>query len=120
MFSAPANLFRALADPTRRSVLELLLGGEKDAKELSAHFSMSQQAVSLHLQRLRTAGLVNVRNDGRHRRYRLKAAPIRAVYEWAAQFKQLFDPYGHAWLMAEPPRTAARPALLGDRPHRRK
>lgn len=46
--------------------------------------------------------------------------PIRAVYEWAAQFKQLFDPYGHAWLVAEPPRTAARPALLGDRPHRRK
>ena len=102
-------MFRILADPTRRAVLESLLQGERNATELAAQFSTSQQAVSLHLQSLRKAGIVEVRKQGRHRRYRLKASPIRAVYEWTAKFKPLFDPYGHAWLVTQKPRLPRAP-----------
>lgn len=96
----PGTVFRAIADRTRRDVLEALLSGEKTASELCSHFSASQQAVSLHLQHLRQAGLVEARKDGRFRRYRLRAEPIREVYEWAGKYRAFFDPYGHAWSFA--------------------
>jgi DNA-binding transcriptional ArsR family regulator len=98
-----SDIFRILADPTRRAVLDMLRTGEQNATELAARFAMSQQAVSLHLQELRKAGVVEVAREGRFRRYRLKARPLREVYEWSLKFKPLFDPYGHAWLMAQAP-----------------
>lgn len=104
------DIFRLLAEPTRRSVLDLLRHGDRNATEIAAHFDVSQQAVSLHLQELRKAGVVKVVRTGRFRRYGLKAKPIREVYEWAARFRPYFDPYGHAWLMSPPPH-AARSAL---------
>ena len=94
------NVFRAVADPTRRELLDSLLSSEKAASELSARFSATQQAVSLHLQNLRKAGLVEVRKVGRFRRYRLKAQPILEIYEWTLKYKAFFDPYGHAWAFA--------------------
>jgi DNA-binding transcriptional ArsR family regulator len=118
--SSTTNIFRALADPTRRAVLDLLLEGEKNATQLAARFSISQQAVSLHLQSLRKAGVVQVRRDGRHRRYRLKAAPILPVYEWSVKFKPLFDPYGHAWLIGNEPTLPVRWARVGNRTQRRR
>jgi DNA-binding transcriptional ArsR family regulator len=101
-----ADVFRTVADSTRRQLLDSLLSGEKTASELSAPFSASQQAVSLHLQDLRKAGLVEVRKDGRFRRYRLRGHPISEIYEWALKYKPFFDPYGHAWSFA--PATQAR------------
>ena len=95
-----ARVFRAVADRTRRDLLDALFSGEKTASELCSHFSASQQAVSQHLQNLRQAGLVEARKDGRFRRYRLRAEPIREVYEWALKYKACFDPYGHAWSFA--------------------
>lgn len=95
-----SNIFRQLADPTRRALLDLLLTGEKNAQDLSAHFAATQQAVSLHLQSLHRAGVVEVTKAGRFRKYRLKAAPIREVFEWSVKYRPFFDPYGHAWLFA--------------------
>lgn len=94
------NTFRALADPTRRELLDALMRGEKTASELSARFSATQQAVSLHLQHLRRTGLVEMRQEGKFRWYRLKAEPIREIYEWALKYKPFFDPSGHAWSFA--------------------
>lgn len=91
------SVFRAVADVTRRKLLDSLLSGEKTASELCAGFSASQQAVSLHLQSLRRAGLVQVRKAGRFRRYRLTAEPIREMYAWVLKYREVFDPYGHAW-----------------------
>jgi len=103
VLSSSTKIFRLLADPTRRALLDLLLRSEQSAKDLSSHFRASQQAVSLHLQSLRRAGVVQVRKEGRYRKYRLKAEPIREVYEWSAKYKPFFDPYGHAWLMTPAP-----------------
>jgi DNA-binding transcriptional ArsR family regulator len=95
-----ASVFRAVADRTRRDLLDVLLSGEKTASELCSHFPGTQQAVSLHLQNLRQAGLVEARKDGRFRRYRLRAEPIREIYEWIVKYRPFFDPYGHAWSFA--------------------
>lgn len=92
-----ASVFRAVAGRTRRDLLDVLLSGEKTASELCSHFPGTQQAVSLHLQNLRQAGLVEARKDGRFRRYRLRAEPIREIYEWTVKYRPFFDPYGHAW-----------------------
>lgn len=103
MVRAPENVFRLLADPTRRALLDLLRGGEKNAQELSGHFRASQQAISLHLQMLRKARVVEVRKQGRYRKYRLRAAPIREVFDWSMKYKPFFDPYGHAWIFTNEP-----------------
>ena len=65
-----ADVFRAIADPTRRAVLELLRGGDQSVSEVMEPFRISQPAVSQHLRVLRDAGLVRVRNVGRERLYR--------------------------------------------------
>jgi DNA-binding transcriptional ArsR family regulator len=98
--SHQSNIFRVVAEPTRRELLDLLLQGEKNAKQLCSHFSASQQSVSLHLQSLKRAGLVKVRTEGRFRTYRLKAQPIREIFEWSRKYESFFDPYGHAWSFA--------------------
>lgn len=63
--------FRALADPTRRRILQLLKGGDLAAGELAAHFDMAFASVSHHLQVLRDSGLVQSRRDGQHIIYSL-------------------------------------------------
>ena len=93
--------FAALADPTRRAMLDLLLESERTAGELAGPFRMSQPAISQHLRVLREAGLVRGRPAGRQRRYRLNLKPILEVYGWAAKYKEFADPFGHAWRLAK-------------------
>jgi len=88
-----ADVFRAIADPTRRAVLELLRGGDRSVSEVMEPFRISQPAVSQHLRVLREAGLVRVRNVGRERRYALDARPLRAVDRWLRRL--VIDPAGH-------------------------
>ena len=83
----PSDVFRAVSDPTRRQMLELLGVGERTADELAQPFDMSQPAVSQHLKVLRHAGLVNVRKEGRHRVYSLDPKPLREVFDWAQYFE---------------------------------
>lgn len=123
MARASGNVFRLLADPTRRALLDLLRGGEKNAQELCVHFRASQQAISLHLQALRKARVVEVRKQGRYRKYRLHAEPIREVFDWSVKYKPFFDPYGHAWIFTSKP--VGQPAsrgreVAGNHPPRRK
>lgn len=92
-------IFKALADPTRRRVLDLLRSGVRSVTELQAEFKISQPALSRHLKVLREAGLVMFRSEGRLNVYQLKAEPMEAVsdwmrhYEdfWLANFKSLDD-----------------------------
>jgi len=78
--------FGALADPTRRRILELLAAGERPAGELTAaitaEFGLSQPTVSQHLATLRAAGLVAVRVDGPRRLYSTDAAGLHIVVAW--------------------------------------
>ena len=76
-------------------------------KELTAEFAMSQPAVSQHLRALREARLVRPERVGVEQRYRLTAAPLRAVFEWSEQYRAFFDPAGHAWAFVGNARAAA-------------
>lgn len=83
-------VFRALADPTRRQILELLGEGDLRAGDIAEAFpQISRPAVSKHLRVLREAGLIDEseRDDGRERRYHLNAAPLQAVHQWLQLFE---------------------------------
>jgi DNA-binding transcriptional ArsR family regulator len=82
--------FRAIAVPSRRRMIEVLADGERTVIELCSLFDTSQPAVSQHLRVLRDAGLVRHRQDGRHRYYRLEAAPLRDVYDWSAHYQRFW------------------------------
>lgn len=76
------DTFAALADPTRRHLLEQLATGEKTVSDLMDGLPVSQAAVSQHLKVLRAAGLVDVRQDGRFRRYRLRPGGLTELRDW--------------------------------------
>lgn len=80
----------ALADPTRRRILELLTDGEVAAGDLCEEFSVSRPAVSRHLRVLREAGLVRSRVDGQRRLYALDARPLAELDAW-------LEPYRRFW-----------------------
>ncbi len=79
--------FNALADPTRRAVLELLRSGNRAAGEIARAFPVSRPAISRHLRLLRRARLVEERREGRNRIYRLNVAPLKAVDSWLSRYR---------------------------------
>lgn len=83
------DVFQAIADPTRRTLLDLLRNGEQPVKQLAEPFNMSMPAISQHLQILCEAGLVVQRRAGRQRLYRLNVEPLQAVFSWLSSYKQL-------------------------------
>ena len=106
------DLLAVLAEPNRRRLLELLRGGERTVTELAAEFSVTRPAISQHLGVLAGAGLVEVRQDGRFRRYRLDPSGMAALRStldafWTSELEQL--------VVAEPP-TPASPPTKGN-PH---
>jgi len=82
-----ADPFRAISDPTRRAILDLLAAGERTASELGAPFPISQPALSQHLRVLRDAGLVRSRKEGRLRVYAVAPEPLRLVHDWVAHYE---------------------------------
>jgi DNA-binding transcriptional ArsR family regulator len=80
-------VFHALADPTRREILDLLRTAEHSAGDVAARFPVSRPAVSRHLRVLREAGLVVQRKDAQARRYRLAPEGLRVVEEWIARYR---------------------------------
>ena len=81
------DLFRALADPTRRAVFERLAGGELSVSELAAHFPVSQPAISQHLASLKGAGLVSERREGRRAIYRVEPEGLTALVDWVDRYR---------------------------------
>ena len=79
--------FHALADPTRRAVLDLLRSGSQPAGQIARAFPVSRPAISKHLRLLRRAHLVQERREGRHRFYRLNPEPLKAVDSWLEQYR---------------------------------
>lgn len=82
--------FGALADPTRRAVLDLLRAGRRPAGEIARAFPVSRPAISKHLGILRRAHLVEERREGRHRLYQLNPAPLMAVDSWLEQYRSFW------------------------------
>lgn len=86
----PPDVFRAVSDPTRRRMLELLGLRDRTVSELAKPFQMTQPAVSQHLRVLRDAGLVTVRKEGRHRVYHLDPVPLHEVFDWVQYFENFW------------------------------
>ncbi|HZW92634.1 MAG TPA: metalloregulator ArsR/SmtB family transcription factor [Candidatus Eremiobacteraceae bacterium] len=82
--------FQALADPTRRAVLDLLRRGSQPAGEIAHAFPVSRPAISKHLRLLRRAHLVREHREGRHRVYHLNPEPLRAVDSWLDQYRSFW------------------------------
>ena len=82
--------FSALADPTRRAVLDLLRAGTRPAGDIARAFTVSRPAISKHLSILRRAHLVEERREGRHRMYHLNPEPLKAVDSWLNQYRQFW------------------------------
>lgn len=80
-------IFDALADPTRRQIIELLAQGEQTAGEIADHFPISGPAVSQHLKVLRESNLVTVRVDAQRRIYALNLVGLAQVDAWMAQVR---------------------------------
>lgn len=83
--------FQALADPTRRLILERLLRGEATVRELADPLPITQPAVSKHLKVLETAGLVERRPEAQRRWTRIRGGPLKEVIDWTSEFQRVWD-----------------------------
>jgi DNA-binding transcriptional ArsR family regulator len=83
-----ADAFNAVAEPRRRQILDLLAAGELPVNDLVTALGVAQPVVSKHLRVLREVGLVEVRDAGRQRLYRVNGDPLRPIYEWVRAFEE--------------------------------
>jgi DNA-binding transcriptional ArsR family regulator len=83
--------FAALADPTRRAIIQRLATGEASVAELAEPFAMSQPAVSKHLRVLENAGLISRRRDAQRRPCRLEAAPLAQAVDWLETYREFWE-----------------------------
>lgn len=85
------DAFNAVAEPRRRQILDLLAHGELAVNDIVERMGVAQPLVSKHLKVLREVGLVDVRDDGRRRLYRLNPVPLKPIHEWVRGFEQLWS-----------------------------
>jgi DNA-binding transcriptional ArsR family regulator len=85
--------FAALADPTRRAILERLAGGEATVSEIAEPFSVTLQAVSKHLKVLERAGLIMRGREAQWRPARLRGRPLEDAADWLARYRQRRFPW---------------------------
>ncbi|HEY3733940.1 MAG TPA: metalloregulator ArsR/SmtB family transcription factor [Streptosporangiaceae bacterium] len=83
-----ADAFNAVAEPRRRQILDLLAGREQSVSDLVAQLGVVQPLVSKHLRVLREVGLVDVRDEGRQRMYRLNGQPLKPIFDWVRTYEQ--------------------------------
>lgn len=85
-----ASTFEVLAEPRRREILDLLRDGERLVGDLVDRLDLAQPTVSKHLKVLRSAGLVEVRQDAQRRWYRLRPAPLAEIDTWLAPYRRMW------------------------------
>jgi DNA-binding transcriptional ArsR family regulator len=83
-------MFEVLAEPRRREILDLLRDGERLVGDLVEQLTLAQPTVSKHLKVLRSAGLVEVRQDAQRRWYRLRPDPLAEIDEWLAPYRRMW------------------------------
>jgi DNA-binding transcriptional ArsR family regulator len=86
-----SSTFSALADPTRRAILERLTDGEATVNELAAPFPVTVQAVSKHLKVLEHAGLITRGRAAQWRPARLRGRPLEDAADWLARYRRFFE-----------------------------
>ena len=90
------QVFRALADPSRRQILDRLLASDASVNELAQGFATSRPAISRHLRVLREATLVVERRAGRHRVYSLNPQPMACADAWLVKYRAFWSARLHA------------------------
>lgn len=85
-----SDVFNAVAEPQRRSILEFLAGDERSVNEIVDALEVAQPSVSKHLRVLRDVGLVRARREGRQMMYRTNATELKPLHEWAGTFERLW------------------------------
>lgn len=83
-----ADAFNAVAEPRRRQILDVLADGERPVNDLVAHLGLGQPLVSKHLRVLREVGLVEVREEGRQRIYRLNGRVLKPIHDWVKNYER--------------------------------
>jgi len=86
-----ADAFQALADPTRRRIVEALSDGETQVGDIVAQARIHQSGVSRHLHILQAAGFVSMRPDGQRRLYSLRPERFRELDEWLVKYRRLWE-----------------------------
>ena len=85
------DAFNAVAEPRRREILDLLARGERPVNDLVALLGVAQPQVSKHLRVLREVGLVDVRDNGRQRMYRLNGEPLKPIHDWVRNYERSWN-----------------------------
>jgi DNA-binding transcriptional ArsR family regulator len=85
------DAFNAVAEPRRREILDALAGGERAVNDLVAALQIPQPQVSKHLKVLREVGLVDVREEGRRRLYRLNGSPLKPIHDWVKAYERMWE-----------------------------
>ena len=86
-----ADAFNAVAEPRRRQILDVLAGGERPVNDLVDALGLAQPQVSKHLRVLREVGVVDVREQGRQRVYRLNGHALRPIHDWVKAYEQTWS-----------------------------
>lgn len=84
------STIETIAEPTRRRILDALVGGEEPVNVLVERLAMSQPAVSKQLRALRDAGLVEVRAEGQRRIYRVRPEPLMELDRWLEPYREMW------------------------------
>jgi DNA-binding transcriptional ArsR family regulator len=84
------DAFNAVAEPRRRQILDALAEGERPVNDLVKALDLPQPQVSKHLKVLREVGLVDVRDEGRRRVYRLNGHPLKPIHDWVKNYERLW------------------------------
>jgi DNA-binding transcriptional ArsR family regulator len=83
--------FNAVAEPRRRQILDVLAGGERPVNDLVERLGVAQPVVSKHLRVLREVGLVDVREEGRRRIYRLNGRSLKPIHDWVKRYEDTWN-----------------------------
>jgi DNA-binding transcriptional ArsR family regulator len=84
------DAFNAVAEPRRRQIVHLLADGERPVNDLVRELGVAQPQVSKHLRVLREVGVVDVREDGRRRLYRLNGPALKPIHDWVKEYERLW------------------------------
>jgi DNA-binding transcriptional ArsR family regulator len=85
------DAFNAVAEPRRRQIVDLLAGGERAVGDLVRELGLGQPQVSKHLRVLREVGVVDVRDQGRQRLYRLNGPALKPIHDWVKGYERLWS-----------------------------
>ena len=85
------DAFNAVAEPRRRQILDVLAAGERPVNDLVGLLGLAQPQVSKHLRVLREVGLVEAREEGRQRMYRLNGQPLKPIHDWVKTYERSWE-----------------------------